>query len=135
MNEYHSDSFGGFFRRDTIVTRGDAQAKMNKKILTKGTFQRQMAEMKKKIKSTIQEGNQCDGSIHEMRLHQQELSGQLEEHQLNVQQLQGSADTLDGDIDRFMENKQKVSLHNNVKRNRIFLICLNMHAHIAVFML
>ena len=41
-------------RRDTIVTRGDAQAKMNKKVLTKGTFQRQMGELKKKIKSTIQ---------------------------------------------------------------------------------
>ena len=41
-------------RRDTIVTRGDAQSKMNKKVLTKGTFQRQMGETKKKIKHTIQ---------------------------------------------------------------------------------
>ena len=41
-------------RRDTIVTRGDAQSKMKKKVLTKGTFERQMAELRKKIKSTIQ---------------------------------------------------------------------------------
>ena len=36
------------------MTRGDAQSKMNKKVLTKGTFQRQMGELKKKIKQTIQ---------------------------------------------------------------------------------
>lgn len=45
--------FKFFSRRDTIVTRGDAQAKLNKKVLTKGTFQRQMAELKKKIKVTV----------------------------------------------------------------------------------
>ena len=36
------------------MTRGEAQTKINKKVLTKGTFQRQMGEMRKKIKSTIQ---------------------------------------------------------------------------------
>ena len=49
-----------FFRRDTIVTRGDAQAKIaartksKDKTVTKGTFQRQLAELRKKIKTTIQ---------------------------------------------------------------------------------
>ena len=43
-----------YFRRDTIVTRGDAQSKMNKKVVTKGTFQRQLVDLKKKIKTTIQ---------------------------------------------------------------------------------
>ena len=54
-------SFLFFCRRDTIVTRGDAQAKIasrtknkNEKSVTKGTFQRQLAELKKKIKQTIQ---------------------------------------------------------------------------------
>ena len=44
------------FRRDTIVTRGDAQTKVtvHKQTLTKGSFQRQMSELKKKIKTTIQ---------------------------------------------------------------------------------
>lgn len=44
------------YRRDTIVTRGDAQQKINKKVLTKGTFERQMNEMRKKIKQTVQVG-------------------------------------------------------------------------------
>lgn len=51
------------FRRDTIVTRGDAQAKIaartksKDKTVTKGTFQRQLAELRKKIKTTIQVKN------------------------------------------------------------------------------
>ncbi|KAK3598746.1 hypothetical protein CHS0354_028798 [Potamilus streckersoni] len=94
-------------RRDTIVTRGDAQQKMNKKVLTKGTFERQMTETRKKIKQTIQEANGCDTEIQELRQHQQELSQQLEQRQINVQHLQSSSDTLDGDIDRLVEVKQK----------------------------
>ena len=41
------------------MTRGEAQTKINKKVLTKGTFQRQMGEMRKKIKSTIQVSSCC----------------------------------------------------------------------------
>ena len=48
-----ADSAMTVYRRDTIVTRGDAQQKTNKKVLTKGTFERQMAETRKKIKQTI----------------------------------------------------------------------------------
>jgi len=50
----HYEQYLLFYRRDTIVTRGDAQQKMNKKVLTKGTFERQMNELRKKIKQTIQ---------------------------------------------------------------------------------
>ncbi|XP_011454679.3 coiled-coil domain-containing protein 40 [Magallana gigas] len=94
-------------RRDTIVTRGDAQQKINKKVLTKGTFERQMGELRKKIKVTIQEANGCDDEIQDLRGHQVELSQQLEDKQVNVQHLQGNSDTLDGDIERLFENKQK----------------------------
>ena len=41
------------FRRDTIVTRGEAQVSMNRQVLTKGTFQRQLADLKKRIKTQI----------------------------------------------------------------------------------
>lgn len=50
------------YRRDTIVTRGDAQQKMNKKVLTKGTFERQMGELRKKIKVTIQVRESAHGN-------------------------------------------------------------------------
>ncbi|XP_069123768.1 coiled-coil domain-containing protein 40-like [Argopecten irradians] len=94
-------------RRDTIVTRGDAQQKTNKNVLTKGTFERQMAELRKKIKHTIQEANSCDGEIQELRDHQLELSSQLEQNQVNVQQLQGASDSMDGEIEGLLEVKQK----------------------------
>jgi hypothetical protein len=43
-----------------------------------------------------------------LREHQQDLSSQIEERQLNVQQLQGTSDTIDGDLDRLIDNKGKV---------------------------
>ena len=55
-----------------------------------------------------QEAGACDGEIQQLKEHQGELSQQLESKQTNVQHLQGSSDTLDGDIDRLVEVKQKV---------------------------
>ena len=55
----------------------------------------------------------CDSEIRELRENQQELSSQLEERQLNVQQLQGTSDTLDEDVERLMEQKQKVRFIRN----------------------
>ncbi|GFR74317.1 coiled-coil domain-containing protein 40 [Elysia marginata] len=94
-------------RRDTILTRGDAMSKMKKKVVTKGTFERQMAEQRKKIKQTIHEANGCDIEIKDLREHQQGLSEQLEEKQINCQQLQSTSDSLDGDVERTFEVKQK----------------------------
>ncbi|XP_071960201.1 coiled-coil domain-containing protein 40-like isoform X2 [Antedon mediterranea] len=94
-------------RRDTIVTRGDAQSKLNKKVETKGTFKKKLVEMGKKIKQVQQDSSSCDAEIQQLRTHQQMLSEQLQEKQTTFQQLQSMADTLDGDIDRLMEIKQK----------------------------
>lgn len=43
-----------------VFLSGDAQAKMGKVTNTKGTFQKKLAEMKKKIKQTNQDANACD---------------------------------------------------------------------------
>lgn len=58
--------------------------------------------------SLLQEANSCDGEIQQLRDHQTQLSSQLEQGQLNVQALQSNSDTIDGDIDRLIEVKQKV---------------------------
>jgi len=39
-------------RRETIITRGEAQAKLDKKTPTKGVFQKKLLDLKKKIKQT-----------------------------------------------------------------------------------
>lgn len=57
-----------------------------------------------------QDANSCDNEIRDLRDNQQEISHVLEEKQRNVQQLQSSADTCDGDIERLMEQKQRVRL-------------------------
>jgi predicted nucleic acid-binding Zn-ribbon protein len=121
-------------RRDTILTRGEAQSKMKKKTMTKGTFERQMVEMKKKIKQTINEANACDSEIRTLREHQQTLSEQLEEKQVKCQQLQGVSDTLDGDIERCLEIKQKnlsellarqqrMKYYQQVKEGKYTMLC------------
>ncbi len=56
----------------------------------------------------VQDASSCDSEIRELRENQQELSAQLEQRQLAVQQLQGASDALDGDIERLAEQKQKV---------------------------
>lgn len=62
----------------------------------------------------LQEANSCDGEIQQLRQHQTELSSQLESGQVGVQELQGESDTLDGDIDRLIEVKQKVCTYHQV---------------------
>ena len=57
-----------------------------------------------------QDANNCDGEIRELREAQQELSQQLEDKQVTVQQLQGAADTTDGDLERLIELKHKVCM-------------------------
>lgn len=61
-----------------------------------------------------QEANSCDGEIQQLRQHQTELSSQLESGQVSVQELQGESDTLDGDIDRLIEVKQKVCTYHSI---------------------
>ena len=60
------------------------------------------------IRIWFQEASSCDGEIDDLRSHQVDLSSQLEQKQVNVQQLQGTSDTMDGDIERLVEVKQKV---------------------------
>lgn len=64
--------------------------------------------------SILQEANGCDDEIQDLRGHQVELSQQLEDKQVNVQHLQGNSDTLDGDIERLFENKQKVTIQGSI---------------------
>eukprot|EP00057_Strongylocentrotus_purpuratus_P014575 XP_011669049.1 PREDICTED: LOW QUALITY PROTEIN: coiled-coil domain-containing protein 40 [Strongylocentrotus purpuratus] len=104
-------------RRDTIVTRGDAQSKMNKKVETKGAFQKKLLELRKKIKETQQDANGCDNDIAELRGHQQMLNQQLDNKQREFHELQSMADTQDGDIERLVELKQK-NLGDIVSRQR-----------------
>ena len=56
----------------------------------------------------LQEAKSADGEIHELRENQQDLSEQLEEGQVSVQEQQSAVDTLEGDVDRLLDTKQQV---------------------------
>jgi chromosome segregation ATPase len=94
-------------RRETIAIRGEAQSKnSNKKIVTKNVLHRELAELKRKLKQTQQEANECETEIQRLKHQQQELSLQLDDRQVKVQQLQTASDCYDADIDRLSEQKQ-----------------------------
>uniref|UniRef100_H2XUM1 Coiled-coil domain-containing protein 40 n=1 Tax=Ciona intestinalis TaxID=7719 RepID=H2XUM1_CIOIN len=94
-------------RRETIVTRGEAQSKIDRKTPTKGTFQKKLLEIKKKVKQTQKDAETCDTDIRQLRENQAEVGRNLEEKQIAVQQLQGMVDTLEGDIEHLAEIKQR----------------------------
>ncbi|CAH3039798.1 unnamed protein product [Pocillopora meandrina] len=121
-------------RREVIITRGDAQAKMGKVSNTKGTFQKKLAEMKKKIKQTNQDANACDTDIQVLREKQMTVSRDLEEKQTTCLQLQTTADELEVQIDTLSEERQrnladivakqqKLKYYNQLKNGRYTPLC------------
>merc|ERR1712150_255262 len=100
------------YRRENIIVRGDAQAKMDRKRLgekaklSKGSFHKKLSELKKKLKTISDEANNCDQEIHQLRDHQQEMGGMLEEHQSTTQMLQTSIENKEGDVASMMEVRQ-----------------------------
>nr|CAB3228553.1 coiled-coil domain-containing protein 40 [Phallusia mammillata] len=94
-------------RRETIVTRGEAQSKLDRKTPTKGAFQKTLINLDKKIKQTQKDASSCDDDIRQLRENQSEINRNLEEKQITVQQLQGTVDTLDGDCERWEEVKMR----------------------------
>ena len=88
--------------------RGDAQAKTGKSSNTKGAYQRKVAELKKKIKQTNNDANDCDKDIRSLQENQREISTQLEDKQSKVYQLQSAVDEADVNIDRLTDERQRV---------------------------
>ncbi|CAB3982035.1 Hypothetical predicted protein [Paramuricea clavata] len=94
-------------RREFIITRGDAQTKTGKSVNTKGAYQRKVAELKKKIKQTNNDANDCDKDIRSLQENQQQVSTQLEDKQSKVYQLQSSVDEADLNIDRLTDERKR----------------------------
>jgi septal ring factor EnvC (AmiA/AmiB activator) len=92
--------------------RGDAQTKTGKSTNTKGAYQRKVVELKKKIKQTNSDANDCDKDIGSLQENQQQVSTQLEDKQSKVYQLQSSVDEGDLNIDRLTDERKRVSVFN-----------------------
>lgn len=55
-----------------------------------------------------QDAQGCDGELHSLREDQKQLGQMLESKQIQCRELEGNADSLDGDIERQLEMKQRV---------------------------
>ncbi|KAJ6658502.1 hypothetical protein lerEdw1_020057 [Lerista edwardsae] len=75
------DTEAAVARRETIVVRGEAQTKLNKKVLTKGDFHYKKQELLKKIKDSHKNSEECDRVITQLQKTQKNLSNTILEKQ------------------------------------------------------
>ncbi|XP_020856436.1 coiled-coil domain-containing protein 40 [Phascolarctos cinereus] len=106
--------------RDSIVTRGEGQSKIDKKLLTRTNFHHQQMELRKKIRETQKFTEECNQNISEMEETQKCLSKSLAEKQEKLTNLQKEADQMDTSISKLRELKRQnftelVMLQNRVK--------------------
>ncbi|XP_068932191.1 coiled-coil domain-containing protein 40 [Petaurus breviceps papuanus] len=106
--------------RDSFVTRGEGQSKIDKKLLTRTNFHHQQMELRKKIRETQKFTEDCNQSISEMKETQKCLSESLVEKQEKLTNLQKEDDQLDTTISKLTELKRQnftelVMLQNRVK--------------------
>ncbi|XP_053903334.1 coiled-coil domain-containing protein 40 isoform X2 [Malaclemys terrapin pileata] len=93
-------------RRETIMIRGEGQSKMDKKHFTKSDFHHKTQELRKKIKETQKNAQDCNRSITELENTQKSLSISLLEKQQQLSSLQAETDVLDADIERLQDKKR-----------------------------
>ncbi|XP_075760219.1 coiled-coil domain-containing protein 40 isoform X2 [Pelodiscus sinensis] len=93
-------------RRETIMIRGEGQSKMDKKYFTKKDFHHKTQELRKKIKDTQKNAEDCNRTIMELENTQQSLSINLLEKQQHVSSLQAESDVLDADVERLQDKKR-----------------------------
>ncbi|XP_036612258.1 coiled-coil domain-containing protein 40 [Trichosurus vulpecula] len=106
--------------RDSFVTRGEGQSKIDKKLLTRTNFHHQQMELRKKIRETQKFTEDCNQSISEMEETQKCLNESLVQKQEKLTNLQKEADQLDTTISTLTELKRQnftelVMLQNRVK--------------------
>eukprot|EP00794_Sanderia_malayensis_P008980 gene8980-9938_t len=122
------------FRRECIIVKGDAQAKTGKAKDTKGTFQKKLLELKKKIKQTAQDASSCDDDIRQLREQQQMLSQSLEEKQVTERNLTTAIDDQEFEVEQATETKhknladivakqQRVKYYNTLKDKKYSSLC------------
>ncbi|XP_028570733.2 coiled-coil domain-containing protein 40 [Podarcis muralis] len=94
-------------RRESIVIRGEAQKKMSSKVFTKGDFHYKKLELKKKIKETQKNAEECNKTIFELENSQVSLATALQEKQNNISHLNMEFNKLETEVDHLQEKKRQ----------------------------
>ncbi|XP_034268703.1 coiled-coil domain-containing protein 40 [Pantherophis guttatus] len=121
-------------RRETIVVRAEGQSKMNKQVLTKGDFYYKRLELKKKIKETQKNAEECNKTIIQLEQSQQNLNLAILEKERILSGMNFEAEEFDEKIDQLqakkrqnladiVSNQTRVKHMQAVKEGKYSLLC------------
>ncbi|XP_044530265.1 coiled-coil domain-containing protein 40 [Gracilinanus agilis] len=105
--------------RDTFVTRGEGQSKIDKKLLTRTHFHHQQMELRRKIRDIQKFTEDCNQSISEMEETQKCLSETLVEKQEKLSNLEKETDLLENSISQLTDLKRQNFTELVMFQNRI----------------
>jgi coiled-coil domain-containing protein 40 len=121
-------------RRDTIMTRGEAENKLKQKAVTRGSLQRDITEMKKKIRDVIQDANEADKDLSQSSNSIKMLRQDIAEREEVLRKIQEEVDTLKVQLSDVADSKrlnllqirrrQEMARHyNNIKDGKYNRYC------------
>uniref|UniRef100_A0A6I8NUE7 Uncharacterized protein n=2 Tax=Ornithorhynchus anatinus TaxID=9258 RepID=A0A6I8NUE7_ORNAN len=93
--------------RETILIRAESQKKINKKQLTRSDFHHKQMELRRKIKETQKNAEECNRTLVELEKAQESLKGIILAGQQELSSLQADSDILEADIDGFLDQKRQ----------------------------
>ncbi|XP_038598055.1 coiled-coil domain-containing protein 40 [Tachyglossus aculeatus] len=94
-------------RRETILIRAEGQKKVDRKQLTRSDFHHKQLELRRKIKETQQNAEECNRTLVELEKAQESLKGTILAGQVELSSLQADSDILEADIDHFLDQKRQ----------------------------
>ncbi|XP_078257419.1 coiled-coil domain-containing protein 40 isoform X3 [Rhinoraja longicauda] len=92
-------------RRETILTRGEAQAKVDKKHTTRNDYRNKIQELCKKIADVQKNIEEFDKTIEELRKSQRTVYEKLGGKQCDIQENKSAIDLLNASIESLQEKK------------------------------
>lgn len=94
-----------FLRRDSIVVQGEAR--LNKKVFTKGALTRQLTDLKKRIKQSAQEANRFNLEIENLQKKQNIFGEKLDSVQEGCIMLKSQVEIIEDEIKSKVNSKYK----------------------------
>ncbi|KAM8945657.1 coiled-coil domain-containing protein 40 [Pelodytes ibericus] len=94
-------------RRDTIVTRGRNQSEKDKKHLMVSEFRGKLQDLRKAIKETQKNTDECTSTINELQESQRSLSTGIADKQHSISTLKQDSSSIELEIEQLQEKKRQ----------------------------
>ncbi|XP_008102367.2 coiled-coil domain-containing protein 40 isoform X1 [Anolis carolinensis] len=101
------DTEAAVARRESIVIRAEAESKLNKQLLTKGDFHHKKLELKKKIKETQKNAEECNKTLNQLETAQRNVGNALLEKQDELAILNSEIEDLEVQADKLLAKKRQ----------------------------